>query len=123
MNKRWYETPGGYFMVPRAMCYDDRLTHPDKCLLISIASFIFKEDSVFPSRERLNSMTGMGSANISRRTKRLVELGWLSKDGVPGGKMTYTLHVPQYALSKGTGKREIIPKHQPPKPDELPEYL
>jgi hypothetical protein len=99
-NKRWFERSGSYFSLPRVLMFDDRLSHADFRLLVAIASFVMKEDRVFPSRATLGRYTGTDVTNISRRTKKLEEYGWLVKDGVVGQRMHYTLQVPVYVLER-----------------------
>jgi hypothetical protein len=99
-QKRWFDNYRGYFSLPRAMMFDDRLGHTDFRLLVAIASFVMKEDKVFPSRQTLDGYTGIGVTNISRRTKKLQEFGWLEKQWISGGRMHYTLKVPEYVLNR-----------------------
>jgi len=76
------------------------LTHADVRVLIAIASYVFQKNEVFPSRESLCAATGIEETNISKRTARLVKLGWLSKAGRQGQRMTYTLLLPDYAVRR-----------------------
>jgi len=118
MSARWYQAAGGFFCLPRALRYDDRLSHPDVHVLIAIASHVFLKDEVFPTRTSLRAYTSIQEENISRRTARLEEFGWLLKSGERGRKITYLLKVPAYAENRmkeiGSSQRlEYMKKNEP----------
>jgi DNA-binding MarR family transcriptional regulator len=105
MSDLWYKAQGGFFCLPRALRHDDRLSHPDLRVLLALASHVFQNNDVFPCRESLYRLTGIGVSNISKRTRRLEKFGWLSKSGKRGKSVTYSLRVPEYAVARMANER------------------
>lgn len=97
---RWYQAEGGFFQLPRAMRYDDRLTHAQRVVLVTIASHVMLRDEVYPSRQAIRSYTGMDLADISSHTGVLEDCGWLSKLQEQGRTTHYQLQVPRYAIDR-----------------------
>ena len=62
---RWFNSEGGYFQLPRALRFDERLSHTQRVVLMTIASHVIHCDEVFPSREAIRSYTGMDAADIT----------------------------------------------------------
>lgn len=104
--------------VPLELLADSRLTLEAMRVLFVLYS-LANEDGVlvFPGREEISTRSaGMHPSNVSAATKKLVELGWLTKD-----KEIYTLTVPAVATEimesnkarvaawKGAMKRPRIP--------------
>ena len=97
---RWFNSEGGYFQLPRALRFDERLSHTQRVVLMTIASHVIHCDEVFPSREAIRSYTGMDAADITAHTNALEDLGWLSKSHTEGLSVRYLLHVPRYAVER-----------------------
>jgi DNA-binding MarR family transcriptional regulator len=97
---RWYSVEGGYFQLPRALRYDDRLTHIQKVVLLTIASHVMLSDEVHPSRQAIRSYTGIDPADITAHTNSLDEFGWLAKSHEEGRTTHYQLQVPLYAIER-----------------------
>jgi len=98
--RRWYSTEGGFFQLPRAFRYDDRLTHTQRVVLMAIASHVMQCDEVHPSRQAIRAYTGIDTADISAHTNALEDHGWLSKSHEEGRVAHYALHVPTYAIER-----------------------
>ena len=98
--KRWYASDGGYFQLPRALCYDDRLTHSQRTIMLTLGSHVFMNDTVFPSRATLHALTGIDVSDISSHTTALQRLGWLKKRNASGQTTRYALTVPTYAVER-----------------------
>ncbi len=98
--KRWYASDGGYFQLPRALCYDDRLTHTQRTIMLTLGSHVFTKDTVFPSRKTLHTLTGIDVSDISSHTSALERLGWLKKRNASGQTTRYDLTVPTYAVER-----------------------
>lgn len=97
---RWYNVEGGYFQLPRALRYDDRLSHTQRAVLLAIASHVMLFDEVHPSRQAIRAYTGIDAADISGHTNALEDFGWLSKSHEEGRVAHYALHVPTYAIER-----------------------
>jgi hypothetical protein len=98
--KRWYSSAGGFFQLPRALCYDDRLSHTQRTIMLTLGSHVFLTDTVFPSRMTLHVMTGIDVSDISGHTGALEKMGWLKKLNASGQTTRYVLKVPAYAVEK-----------------------
>lgn len=100
MNKDEQTNP--FAIVPVEVVMDTRLTLETMRVLVTLFSFRNKVTGLtFPSRESISERCGMHPSNISEATTKLVELGWLSKDGKGGySKVTrYTITIP-FAVSQ-----------------------
>lgn len=99
---------GTFALVPIEVIKDKRLTLEHTRVLIALFSFRNKNtNTVWPSRAAIAERTGMHVSNISSATTDLVNLGWLTKDGVGGySKSTrYTITVPDALPEK---KRKTV---------------
>jgi hypothetical protein len=88
-----------FSIVPVEMIKDDRLNKNDFKVLIAILSFRNKNTNLcMPSREKLSERCHLPVNKISAITGRLVNLGWLEKEGKGGfGKSCrYTFKVPDF---------------------------
>lgn len=103
---RWYNVEGGFFQLPRALRYDDRLSHTQRAVLLAIASHVMLHDEVHPSRQAIRAYTGIDAADISGHTNALEDYGWLSKAHEEGRVVHYGLHVPAYAIERMRQMRE-----------------
>src|SRR5688500_8769533 len=86
-----------FAIVPVEVMMDNRLTLETMRVLVTLFSFRNKITGLaFPSREAIAGRCGMHPSNISAATTKLVELGWLVKDGMGGySKATkYTICIP-----------------------------
>ncbi len=87
-----------FAIVPAEVVMDTRLTLETMRVLVTLFSFRNKVTGLtFPSREAISERCGMHPSNISEATKKLVDLGWLSKDGKGGYSKTtkYTITIPE----------------------------
>ena len=83
--------------MPVEVFSDDRLSKTDIRVLGTILSFRDKQTNVcWPSRKQISERCGIPETKISVATKRLVDLGWLIKEGSGGRSMhcNYRLTVP-----------------------------
>lgn len=88
---------GTFALVPIEVIKDKRLTLEHTRVLVALFSFRNKNtNTVWPSRAAIAERTGMHVSNISSATTDLVNMGWLTKEGVGGySKSTrYTITVP-----------------------------
>lgn len=86
-----------FSIIPIEVALDKRLTLEQTRVLIALFSFRGKDSYVvWPSRSLISERTGMHINNISVATTRLMNLGWLVKEGAGGnGKSTrYTITIP-----------------------------
>ncbi|WP_426994471.1 helix-turn-helix domain-containing protein [Methylomonas sp. CM2] len=71
-----------FAIVPLEAVKDKRMTLETLRVLITLLSFRAKNtDLVWPKRSQMAERCGMHESNISKATRRLVELGWLEKPG------------------------------------------
>jgi hypothetical protein len=91
---------------PLAALIDDRLSHPERMVLLALYSYQGKAGSVYPSREQLSGRSGINSIQrISVMTSRLVEFGWLVKQKKGWtGRNQYYLQIPIYMVWKSFGE-------------------
>ncbi|MBN8477747.1 MAG: helix-turn-helix domain-containing protein [Burkholderiales bacterium] len=120
--KRWYESGKRYFCVPVEALTSGQLSHAEFCVLAALASFVFKEDRVFPSRTTLAARAGVEETNVSRITTKLQALGWLTKTRKGYRRVEYTLHLP---TETRTASQKEAPRQQteiaaPTKPQAPP---
>ena len=91
---------------PLAALVDNRLSHPERMVLLALYSYLGKARSVYPSREQLCLRSGINSIQrISVMTSRLVELGWLVKQKRGWtGRNQYYLQIPMYMVWRSFGE-------------------
>lgn len=95
--------PNIFSIVPIEVCMDKRLTLEQLRVLVTLLSFRAKNtDVVFPTRKQIADRCGMHESNISSATTRLVELGWLEKDGLGGHSRAtrYRITVPETTIAE-----------------------
>ena len=93
-------------VTPLAALVDERLSHPERMVLLALYSYLGKARSVYPSREQLSDRSGINSIQrISVMTPHLVELGWLVKQKKGWtGRNQYYLQIPMYMVWKSFGE-------------------
>lgn len=116
-SSRWY-SKSRFFILPVELVLDTQLTHVDKAVLVAIASHVFREDTVFPSRRALSARCGVSEANVSHCTRRLEELGWITKHHSRDRAVRYTLHVPQRLIGQQSRPGEKVSETSP-QPDQV----
>lgn len=87
-----------FAIVPSEVVMDTRLTLETMRVLVTLYSFRNKNTGLaFPGREAISERCGMHPSNISEATSKLVDLGWVVKDGEGGhSKSTrYTINIPE----------------------------
>ena len=97
MSIKQFMTNNLFAVVPIEAIQDRRLTLEQTRVLIALFSFRNKvTNTVWPSRFAISERTGMHPSNISAATTSLVQLGWLTKQGLGGFSKAsrYTLSVP-----------------------------
>lgn len=90
---------------------DKRLTLEQTRVLIALFSFRNKAtNTVWPSRASIAERTGLHPSNISSATTALVNLGWITKEGVGGfSKSTrYTLNVPDLPIGEKVADQATV---------------
>lgn len=73
-----------FAIVPMAALCDARLTFRDLKVLIALLSYANKKKQCHPKRKTLAEDTNLTESRVSVATKRLVEFGWLVKEGDGG---------------------------------------
>lgn len=94
-----------FAIVPVEVTIDTRLTLETMRVLVTLYSFRDKNTGLaFPSREAISERCGMHPSNISDATTKLVDLGWLTKNGGGGySKATrYTIQIPEKVADQAT---------------------
>lgn len=98
-------------VIPAQVFMDERLTLETMRVLGALYTFRDKHTSLaFPSRDELSSRcTAMHPSNISEATTKLVELGWLVKEGKGGNSRAtrYTIRVPDVVDEMAARHRAI----------------
>lgn len=87
--------------VPLEVIADSRLTLETTRVLLALFSFRDENTGVsVVGRENISELCGVHPSNISSATAKLVELGWVEKDGKGGGSQCtrYTLKTPEAVL-------------------------
>lgn len=90
-----------FSIIPVEAFMDDRLTKTDLRVLGSILSFRDIETNLcWPKREQISKRCNLSNEKISTATSRMVELGWLEKDGDGGRSRStrYKLRVPRQLI-------------------------
>ena len=91
-----------FAIVPIEVSMDRRLTSWQMRVLIALLSFRGRDTNlVYPKRETLAQRCGLHVNNISKTTRELEELGWITKDGLGGNSRAtaYRITVPTLAES------------------------
>lgn len=99
-------------MVPEEAISDSRLKPNDRLVLMALYLFADSDGHCWPSRAELAGLTGLREQEISMRTTRLVELGWLCKEGKGGHSrsshyyLRIPLHLKKTVRNTGTVSKE-----------------
>ena len=90
--------------IPIQVWQDKRLTLEQLRVLGVLFSFADKGLESWPSRAAIAERCGMHVANVSSATSKLVEYGWLSKEGKGGHSMParYTITIPETIADSAT---------------------
>jgi DNA-binding MarR family transcriptional regulator len=92
----WYARDGRFLCLPVAAIRDRRLTLVERRGLLALALHANAGGECFPSRTRLNELTGIHETSISKTTTLLARRGWLRKErGRAGRSNRYYLSVPE----------------------------
>ena len=70
--------------IPLEVFGDDRLSKTDLRVLGVLFTHADTNGKCWPTRDRISEMTGLHISKVSDATKRLVDYGWLKKEGVGG---------------------------------------
>lgn len=95
-TKSWFKNgaTGQYLCLPSEAVRDRNLKFESLKVLMAIAKHADPDGKCFPSRGLLAEQTGMHPVNVSKATRRLVELGWLTKQRRNGRSSIYYLRIP-----------------------------
>lgn len=114
-------------MVPvAAILADNRLTLNALRVLLALYQFADKDGGCYPTRAALAQMCKLPERKINAATAKLVEIGWLKKDGNGGrGKATrYTITPPETLPETGTiSNANPAQNGNPLPPETLPETV
>lgn len=95
-GKSWFKKgkEGKYLSLPFDAILDRNLKFESLKVLMALAKHADTDGRCFPSRGLLAELTGMHPVNVSKSTRKLVELGWLAKQRRIGRSSIYYLRVP-----------------------------
>jgi len=95
-DKKWYKNgkEGTYICVPIDTVLDRNLKFEPLKVLLALAKHADKNGMCWPGRSWLAEMTGIHPVNVSKATRTLAELGWLTKQRRNGRSSIYYLMVP-----------------------------
>jgi hypothetical protein len=71
-----------------------------------------KNGSIYPPRWQLAIYTRISESNISKRTGKLAELGWLTITARKGKVNQYHLHIPAYVIAREQVVKEAVRKER-----------
>lgn len=77
---RWFNQGNGFMCIPVELARDKELSEAELRVLLVLASHAGRSDTVWPSRDRLVTITGHNPSTISAATTRLHQLGWIRKE-------------------------------------------
>lgn len=94
--KSWFKKgkEGKYLCLPFDAVLDRNLKFESLKVLMAIAKHADTDGRCFPSRGLLAKLTGIHPVNVSKCSRKLVELGWLTKERRNGRSSVYYLKVP-----------------------------
>jgi len=101
-DKSWFKKgkAGKYLCLPAEAVLDRNLKFESLKVLMAIAKHADPAGRCFPSRGSLAESTGIHPVNVSKATRKLVELGWLTKKRRNGRSSIYYLRVPGSQVTK-----------------------
>lgn len=94
---RWYWQREGdrYLSLPMSALTDRRIKHEALRVLMALALHADTTNGTcFPGRDTIAKLTGIHPSNVSKATKTLEELGWLTKEHRKGRSVNYRLKDP-----------------------------
>lgn len=94
---RWYWQREGdrYLSLPMSALTDRRIKHEALRVLMALALHADTTSGIcFPGRDTIAKLTGIHPSNVSKASKVLEELGWLTKEHRKGRSVTYRLKNP-----------------------------
>lgn len=95
-SKKWFrQRPKARFVcLPIDAVKDRRLKLESLKVLLALALHADKDGKCFPGRTLLAELTGIHPVNVSKATRSLVKLGWLTKAQRNGKSSIYCLKAP-----------------------------
>lgn len=101
-DKKWYKNGKGgtYICVPIDAVLDRNLKFEPLKVLLALAKHADRDGQCWPGRSLLAEMTGIHPVNVSKCTRKLVELGWLTKMRRNGRSSIFYLRVPGSQVTK-----------------------
>ena len=87
--------PEQFITAPFEILTDHLLTDGDRRMLLALCSFAIGKSVLWPSRETLALRAGIDISNVSKRVRRLVDLGWVTTKQRGKHSNKYFLHIPQ----------------------------
>lgn len=100
--KSWFKfgTKGQFICLPADAILDRRLKFEALKVLMALAKHADTNGQCYPGRKLLAEMTGIHPVNVSKATRILVELGWLTKQRRNARSSIYHLSVPGSKATK-----------------------
>ena len=108
--------PERYIVAPFEILTDPQLTDGDRRMLLALCSFAIGKSTLWPSRESLAERADIDISNVSKRVRRLVDLGWVTVQQRGHRSNKYHLHLPE-RLATGdaplTAEEDVAPCTDP----------
>ena len=92
---RWFNQGKGFMCIPMELAQDKELSEAELRVLLVLASHAGRSDTVWPSRERLVTITGHNPSTISAATTKLQQLGWIRKEKRGATRSTQYILLPR----------------------------
>lgn len=108
--------PEQYIVAPFEILTDPKLTDGDRRMLLALCSFAIAKSTLWPSRESLAERAGIDISNVSKRVRRLVDLGWVTVQQRGHRSNKYHLHLPgRLAIgdAPSSAERDVVPCTDP----------
>lgn len=86
--------PDQFITAPFEILTDSELTDGDRRMLLALCSFAIGKSVVWPLRQTLADRAGIDISNVSKRVRRLIDLGWVTVRQRGQHSNRYFLHLP-----------------------------
>lgn len=94
-----------FITAPFEILTDPMLTDGDRRMLLALCSFALGKSTLWPKRVTLAERAGIDISNVSKRVRRLVQLGWVTVQRRGHAPNVLRLHLP--------GRLTTPPPHDP----------
>jgi hypothetical protein len=87
--------PKRYIIVPFESLTDKSLTDGDRRMLTVLCSFLLGKSHLWASRAALAERAGIDESNVSKRVRRLADLGWVTVHRRGQATNLMEVHIPE----------------------------